>query len=284
MVVLYEAESQQFERIYQVVEKAYQQTKKFDKLSFLYLATGSTDKLGKMQKIADARGDPMSRFHNALYAGDVEGRISVLRDVGLRACFSLFVDILSDELADPLAYLTAKTNGFNELALEILAETGLTEADIDDIPAFPPSTLKPPPIVTPTTDLNWPTIATAEESFFDKALAGGALDPGAEGAYANGDAAVNGTAALDEWAKDEEAHEDEAEGDGGGWELEGDDFHFSKADDIPEPEEELGAGATPGHSEVEHWVKNSPLAVDHVAAGSFETAMQVCLCTPPTRK
>jgi coatomer protein complex subunit alpha (xenin) len=67
-----------------MVEKAYQQTKDFDRLSFLYLATGSTGKLSKMQKIADARGDPMSRFHNALYAGDVEGRIAVLRDVGLR--------------------------------------------------------------------------------------------------------------------------------------------------------------------------------------------------------
>jgi coatomer protein complex subunit alpha (xenin) len=52
----------------------------------LYLTTGSTEKLSKMQKIADARGDPMSRFHNALYTGDVEGRISVLRDVGLREC------------------------------------------------------------------------------------------------------------------------------------------------------------------------------------------------------
>lgn len=37
-----------------------------------------------MQKIADARGDPMSRFYNALYAGDVAGRIAVLREVGLR--------------------------------------------------------------------------------------------------------------------------------------------------------------------------------------------------------
>ena len=50
----------------------------------MYLATGSTEKLSKMQKIADARGDPMSRFHNALYAGDVLGRIAVLREVGLR--------------------------------------------------------------------------------------------------------------------------------------------------------------------------------------------------------
>jgi hypothetical protein len=75
------------------VEKAYQQTKNFDKLSFLYLATGSTDKLSKMQKIADARGDPMSRFHNALYAGDVLGRISVLRDVALCASYCLFISI-----------------------------------------------------------------------------------------------------------------------------------------------------------------------------------------------
>jgi len=41
------------------------------------------DKLLKMQKIAESRGDPMSRFHNALYAGDVQSRVSLLRDVGL---------------------------------------------------------------------------------------------------------------------------------------------------------------------------------------------------------
>lgn len=36
----------------------------------------------------------MSRFHNALYAGDVLGRIAVLRDVGmceLTPCYSLYV-------------------------------------------------------------------------------------------------------------------------------------------------------------------------------------------------
>ena len=34
---------------------------------------------------------------------------------------------------DPLAYLTAKTNGLSDLALEILEEAGLTEADVDDV-------------------------------------------------------------------------------------------------------------------------------------------------------
>ena len=57
--------------------------KDFDRLSFLYLATGSSEKLAKMQKIAQSRGDPMSRFQNAIYAGDVIARINVLRDVGM---------------------------------------------------------------------------------------------------------------------------------------------------------------------------------------------------------
>lgn len=74
-------------RSWRRLTKAYQQMKNFDKLSFLYLATGSTDKLSKTQKIADARGDPMSRFHNALYAGDILGRIAVMRDVALCKTF-----------------------------------------------------------------------------------------------------------------------------------------------------------------------------------------------------
>ena len=65
--------------------------------------------------------------------------------------------------------------------------------------------------------------------------------------------------------------------DEGGWELDAD------ADDgeeeleeveVPAEEEELGAGATPGINETDLWIRNSPFAVDHVAAGSFDSAMQ----------
>ncbi|KAF7426148.1 hypothetical protein PC9H_008514 [Pleurotus ostreatus] len=245
---------------HKIVEKAYQQTKNFDRLSFLYLATGSVDKLAKMQKIADARGNPMSRFHNALYAGDVEGRIAVLRDVGLH----------------PLAYLTAKTNGLDELAEEILEGAGLTAADIDDVPTFGASTLKPPPVVTTTTNLNWPVVS-AGENFWDRVLANGMLEGGTEPAYVNGDAAAAASSALDAWAKEEEIPDD-IDPEEGGWELdaEGEEFQTGREDESDEPEEEeLGAGAAPGVSEVEHWTKNSPLAADHVAAGSFDTAMQL---------
>ncbi|PPR07467.1 hypothetical protein CVT26_013437 [Gymnopilus dilepis] len=217
------------------------------------------DKLTKMQKIADARGDPMSRFHNALYAGDVEARISVLRDVGLH----------------PLAYLTAKTNGLDDVANEILEAAGLTEEDIADVPTFAASSLKPPPVVTPTTDLLWPSLSTGE-SFFDRALANGQLEGGVEPSYVNGDATA-GHSALDAWAKEEE-HED-IDPEEGGWELDADGGEFQSAvegeETEAEAEEELGAGATPGPSETDLWVRNSPAAVDHVAAGSFETAMQL---------
>lgn len=67
----------------QVVEIAYQRTKNFDRLSFLYLLTGNPEKLTKMSKIAEMRGDQMSKFHNAMYLGDAAGRAGVLRDVGL---------------------------------------------------------------------------------------------------------------------------------------------------------------------------------------------------------
>ncbi|KAH9973798.1 coatomer subunit alpha-2 [Lactifluus volemus] len=242
---------------HKIVEKAYQQTKNFDRLSFLYLATGSTDKLTKMQKIAEARGDPMSRFHNALYAGDVRSRIAVLRDVGLH----------------PLAYLTAKTNGLEDIALEILEGAGLTEADVDDVPDFGRANLKAPSVVTPTADLLWPTVPGGE-SFFDRALANGNLETGVE-PHANGDVGA-ASVALDDWAKDEEQ---DLAADEDGWDLDaGGDARTDEGETEyvdAEEAEDLGAGAAPGVDEVEVWTRNSPFAGDHVSAGSFETAMQL---------
>ena len=181
---------------------------------------------------------------------------------------------------DPLAYLTAKTNGLEELAAEILEAAGLTEADIDDVPSFGASKLKPPPIVTSTTNLNWPSISGGE-NFFERALASGSLEGGVEPAYVNGDAvgAAAASSALDAWAKEEEVHDD-INAEEAGWELDADDGEFQggegRGEDAGgEDEVELGAGATPGVNETDLWVRNSPLAVDHVAAGSFDTAMQV---------
>ncbi|CAN0426906.1 unnamed protein product, partial [Hapterophycus canaliculatus] len=82
---------------------AYQRTKNFERLSFLYLLTGNTDKLRKMLKIAERRGDVMSRFHNALFLGDAAERVAVLESTGQIS----------------LAYLTAATHGLGEDAARL---------------------------------------------------------------------------------------------------------------------------------------------------------------------
>lgn len=104
--------------------------------------------------------------------------------------------------------------------------------------------------MTSTGNLNWPSIPGGE-SCFDRALANGNLEAGAE-PYLNG---ADGAAAANS-ALDEEGEGEDVQGEA-------------------EEEEELGAGASPGVSETEIWVRNSLFAGDRVAAGSFETAMQV---------
>lgn len=68
---------------HQTVEMTYQKQRHFDKLSFLYLSTGDQEKLSRMAKIAEHRGDFTSRFQNAIYRGDVEDRIQMLKEVDL---------------------------------------------------------------------------------------------------------------------------------------------------------------------------------------------------------
>lgn len=68
---------------HQIVEMAYQKLRSFDKLSFLYLATGDEEKLARMAKIAEHRGDFTSRFQNALYRGDVQNRIEMFKEIDL---------------------------------------------------------------------------------------------------------------------------------------------------------------------------------------------------------
>lgn len=72
---------------HQVVEMAYQKQRNFDKLSFLYLCTGDREKLSRMAKIAQHRGDMTSRFQNALYLGDVQNRIQMFKDIDLCKSF-----------------------------------------------------------------------------------------------------------------------------------------------------------------------------------------------------
>jgi coatomer protein complex subunit alpha (xenin) len=166
--------------------------------------------------------------------------------------------------------LTARNHGLDELAEEILESAGISEDDIDGLPPVASEPLGLPPIITPTTGLVWPVFS--KENFFEKAMANGGLtDPSSSTAYVNG---VDSTPALDEWEAGEVTQEEEV-ADGEGWDLD----EGVGAEDTEQAGDvaDSTAGAAAGVSETELWTRNSPFAADHVAAGSFETAMQVCV-------
>ncbi|CAG8565874.1 7824_t:CDS:10 [Paraglomus occultum] len=256
---------------YQIVEMAYQRVKNFDRLSFLYLATGNMDKLRKMMKIAELRNDNMSRFHNSLFLGDVEERIRLLKEFGQY----------------PLAYLTAQSHGLTEDAEAILAAAGLTSEDITDLPPAG-QLLKPSIPIIRHNDVNWPLL-TVSRSFFDSAFT--ASDPNPLIAPINFADGVEVGEISGDWGEEDLgfgvdpykiAAEARTEGEdveeGSGWEIDTD--LTTQLDTALTQENSNGAQGefvppTAGTAESELWMHNSPLAADHVAAGSFETAMQM---------
>ena len=167
----------------------------------------------------------------------------------------------------------------DDTALDILEEAGMTE---DDLPPPPQnsghSSLAPPPIAFSQSEVNWPK-KNLGESFFDRALANGGADGLANGEFTNGKS--NGGDQLDAWAADEQvesADEDEA-GEDEGWDLDPEVIAAPEEEaveaEVAGGEADLSEGVSPGVAENEMWVRNSPLAADHAAAGSFESAMQV---------
>ncbi|KAI1007718.1 putative coatomer subunit alpha [Podosphaera aphanis] len=239
---------------HQIVEMTYQKLRQFDKLSFLYLATGDVTKLTRMARIAEHRGDFTARFQNALYLGDVEDRIQMFKSIDMY----------------PLAYVVAKTNGLEEECESILEVAGLTEDQITLSEIGKPLSLCKP-IITTFKD-NWPTKATSQ-SFFEKALLG----------------QVEGLSIEDELNETSNGNFlDNSDEDGGlkqnGKLTDADDDEFVADWDmgdviIPEVDNDFidneNSEANSGSSEANLWARNSPLAADHVASGSFETAMQL---------
>jgi coatomer protein complex subunit alpha (xenin) len=172
-------------------------------------------------------------------------------------------------LVDPLAYMTAKAHGLTEECESILEATGLTEDQIK-LPLIG-APLSTPRVVVSTHKANWPTKATSQ-SFFEKALLGQVeglsleeeptTEAGGFGFDEGEEAVTKQTGNLIEGIDEDDA---------AGWDM-GDDI-------IPEVESEFvnvdSTDGGVGSSEAELWARNSPLAADHVAGGSFESAMQL---------
>nr|KAF6413016.1 COPI coat complex subunit alpha [Molossus molossus] len=255
---------------HQIVEMCYQRTKNFDKLSFLYLITGNLEKLRKMMKIAEIRKDMSGHYQNALYLGDVSERVRILKNCGQKS----------------LAYLTAATHGLDEEA-ESLKET--FDPEKETIPDIDPKAklLQPPAPIMPL-DTNWPLL-TVSKGFFEGSIA----SKGKGGALA-ADIDID-TVSTEGWGEDAELQLDEdgfveaTEGlgddalgkgqeEGGGWDVE-EDLELPPELDIPTgaaggAEDGFFVPPTKGTSPTQIWCNNSQLPVDHILAGSFETAMR----------
>ncbi|KAG2705779.1 hypothetical protein I3760_05G071700 [Carya illinoinensis] len=247
-----------------IVEYAYQRTKNFERLSFLYLITGNNEKLSKMLKIAEVKNDVMGQFHNALYLGDVRERVKILENVGHL----------------PLAYITASVHGLQDVAERLAAELG------DNAPALPEgktaSLLMPPPPVICSGD--WPLLRVM------KGIFEGGLDNVGRGAADEDEEAADGdwgeeldvvdvdglqngdvTAILEDG---EVAEENEEEG---GWDLE--DLELPPEADTPKASANARSSVfvapTPGMPVSQIWTQRSSLAAEHAAAGNFDTAMRL---------
>ena len=163
--------------------------------------------------------------------------------------------------------MTAKSHGLKEECESILEASGLTEDQIT-LPSMGKPLVPPKPVV-PTHNANWP-VKAASHSFFEKALLGETSAADEAGPTSNSLDHLNGNINETEVVGNGDLRGGDEE-EAAGWDM-GDDINaevesdFVKVDSI-----EGGAGS----SEADMWARNSPIAADHVAGGSFDTAMQL---------
>lgn len=267
---------------HQVVEMCYQRTKSFDKLSFLYLITGNLEKLRKMTRIAEVRKERSSQLHGALMLGDIEERLRVLEAVNMKQ----------------MAYLTAITHGYEDKAAELKAALG--DNNTPDLDLSSAKLLKPPPPVQQA-ESNWPLLTVSRGFFENASLASSktsALAPHLD-ASLGPDAIIDGAAGGDGgWSDDDEivTGADGAGGDAddlsvqdrdGGWDVEDADLELPdiSMSDLSAAAAALGSRdgdngtyvhlPTRGQATNAQWIRSSELAVEHILAGSFESACRL---------
>ena len=219
-------------------------------------------------KIAEIRKDTSGHYQNALLLGDVSKRVKILKGCGHRS----------------LAYLTAATHGLEEEAEELKSGLGVGER-VPDL--YPSASLLQPPVPITQQESNWPLL-TVSKGFFQgsmaakegkpSALAAAVLhddDVGAGGGWGDN---VEALVLDEEVGFGEGLDEEGATTEEGGWDVE----------DLELPVDvDVGAAATgageegyfvppsKGTSQAQVWCNNSQLPVDHILAGSFETAFRL---------
>uniref|UniRef100_A0A1D1YPU5 Coatomer subunit alpha n=1 Tax=Anthurium amnicola TaxID=1678845 RepID=A0A1D1YPU5_9ARAE len=251
-----------------IVEYAYQRTKNFERLSFLYLITGNMEKLSKMLKIAEIKNDAMGQFHNAMYLGDVEERVKILESAGQLS----------------LAYVTAAIHGLKDDADRLATDLG------DNVPIVPQGTV--PRLLIPPSPLlcsgDWPLLRVMKGIFEggmdNVGSSGHEEDEVATGAdwgdedldIVDVEQALQNGDFRSEVKEGEVREENDEEG---GWDME--DLELPADVDTPKAAvnslSSLFVAPTPGMAVSQIWIQKSSLAGEHVAAGNFDTAMRLLI-------
>ncbi|EDO18559.1 hypothetical protein Kpol_2001p65 [Vanderwaltozyma polyspora DSM 70294] len=234
-----------------IVELIDQQLKSFDQLSFLYLISGETNKLSKMETVAQRRNDVSSMILNSFYNNSVSFRSNVFAEAG-----SL-----------PLAYAVAKANGDEAAAAAYLEQAGIDEQDVTLPDVLNPSSFTKAPVITEPME-KWP-LKEAELSYFEKAVLGQIEDLHLD--------EPQGQETIERPHVDEEGdvffEGEEVAEDDGAWDMGSEDLDVGEEfEAVEEKEEEEPVSIE--ESETATWVKNSKLPAVLIAAGAFDAAAQ----------
>ncbi|XP_011135745.1 coatomer subunit alpha [Harpegnathos saltator] len=247
---------------HQVVEMCYQRTKNFEKLSFLYLITGNLEKLRKMIKIAEIRKDVSGQYQGSLLLGDIYERAKILRNSGQAS----------------LAYVTEKIHGISNEDDDAQYQSMSEELSSLENGAI----YLRPPVPIQQAENNWPLL-TVSKGFFEGAM----MSRGKSQVAAALAPEDDGGATTDGWGNDEELGIDEegeegvdaeiaAEGEeSAGWDVEDVDLPPELEATTTANEDGYYSPPTKGVPPTQHWINNSQLVVDHVLAGSFESAFRL---------
>ncbi|KAI9225050.1 coatomer WD associated region-domain-containing protein [Blastocladiella britannica] len=278
-----------------LAEVAMQRVQNLSGLSMLYYTTGQRDKLAKMLAIAQHKGQPASAMHNAILLGSIEDRARVLAESGLTS----------------LAWLMCHTHGLTALADQIAAAAGIEPEQLAQLAPVvakvtgdaEPELLVPRRVVAPIAQ-SWPLIEANRGYFSGHAATTVAPPTGAEtdavaqqlGGLTVADDGWGGAAASLAGAAGASAAAGVPLGGGGEHEDASDDWGLGGLDipDVPTPTTQTSAAAVGGASSTtndfatvfstlpmagpskkQSWVHTSPRALDHVVAGSFDTAMAI---------
>ncbi|GLJ44328.1 hypothetical protein SUGI_0928100 [Cryptomeria japonica] len=245
-----------------IVEYAYQRTKNFERLSFLYLITGNLEKLSKMLRIAEIKNDVMGQFHNALYLGDIQERIKILEESGHVS----------------LAYVTAAIHGLTDVADRLAAELG---GNLPTLPSGRKSSLLMPPLPI-VRGGDWPLLRVTK-GIFEGGLdnAGGIYqEEEDEGVAANWGEELDITEAEGQNGEVLVVDDGEVKGEDneeGGWDLEDLELppDISSVNVVSASNAVSFVAPSQGMPVSQIWTQKSSLAGEHAAAGNFDTAMRL---------